>query len=180
MKKHAVAATWVLAVSLVALFTTIDTAEANTPLLARSLSLAGLASELKTPDTIAKYMWRHFMFEKDQRQFGTEEYWQRPEEFLQTGKGDCEDFALFAQAMLKRNGISSFLLNIYGDRGGHTVCVFEENGTYNVIDGFNVKRLKARSLQEAAGKINPFWKSGAVVSIAPGSHEGIILKQFSK
>ena len=71
------------------------------PLRAQA-SLAGLPSfqhltaDLSSPDAIAKFIWRHFQVESDQTQFGTEDRWQSPEELLQSGRGDCEDFALFA------------------------------------------------------------------------------------
>ncbi len=178
MKLHAVAALRVFAVSLV-LVSNIAIAEANAPLLDRSLSLSFLASELQTPEKIAKYMWKHFLFEQDQRQFGQEEYWQTPEEFLQTQKGDCEDFAVFATALLRLNGVNAFTLNIYGDGFAHTVAVFEENGLYHVIDGTDVVRYEAPTLQELLTKIHPFWKKGAVVKASPSSKTGMILQNIS-
>ena len=180
MKKTAVAAARVIAVSVVLVFTTFSVALANTPLLDRTLSLAGLSSELTTPDQIAKYMWRHFLFEQDQRQFGKEDYWQTPEEFLQRGKGDCEDFASFAAALLKRNGVNTFILNVYGNGFGHTVVVFEEKGTYQVIDGTDIIRHKAGSLKELLEKIYPFWKTGAIVTASPAGKTGIILQTITR
>ena len=52
-------------------------------------------------------MWRLFLFESDQNQFGENEHWQSPEEFMQTGKGDCEDFALWAWRKLAELGIDA-------------------------------------------------------------------------
>ena len=179
MRKHAVAALWLFAASLVLVISFVTIAEANTTLLDRTLSLSDLALQLKTPDKIAHYMWRHFLFEQDQRQFGKEEYWQTPEEFLASQKGDCEDFASFATALLRLNGTNAFILNVYGDGYAHTLAVFEENGAYHVIDGTEVQRYEAKTLPELLEKIHPFWRMGAIV--APSSTgTGTILKQFNR
>ena len=155
-------------------------AEANAQYISLNPSLRDLAFELKTPEAIADFMWKNFRFEKDQRQFGKSEYWQSPDEFLQNGKGDCEDFSIFAQAMLKAAGIRTFLLNIYGSGYGHTVCVFQENGKYHIIDESKVVRHNADSLEELCAKINPFWTKSAVVSAHSASKKGLIVKQMSR
>lgn len=180
MKNKAVAAVWGFVASLGFVFFTVSAALANTPLLDRTLPLTDLATQLSTPDQIAQYMWRHFLFEPDQRQFGKEEYWQTPEEFLKTGKGDCEDFAVFAHSLLKTLGIRSFLLNIYGRHYSHTVCVFEENGQYNVLDETKVVRHRASSLEELLTKIHKDWKSGAIVIPSPASKTGIVLQTITQ
>lgn len=136
--------------------------------------LSDLAQKLKTPESIAHYLWRNFSFEKDQRQFGQKEYWQSPQEFLQNGKGDCEDFAIFAKALLEQLGKRAFLFNVYGDGFAHTVCVFEEGGKFHVIDKDRVIRYDAASLEELSKKIYPFWRTGAVVKPSPKG--GMILK----
>ncbi len=125
-------------------------------------------------------MWKNFRFENDRRAFGTEEYWQSPEEFMTSRQGDCEDFALFAQHNLKLNGVDSFLLNIYSKRTSHTVCVFQENGKYSVIDGTKVKHYKADDLKSLLSKIDPFWKTGAIVVPSGASREGRIVRTITK
>jgi predicted transglutaminase-like cysteine proteinase len=180
MKKTAVAAARVIAASLVLLTTTISIAQANTPLLDRTPSLTDLASQLQTPEKIAKYMWRHFLFEHDQRQFGKEEYWQTPEEFLATGKGDCEDFAIFAHELMKSLGMRSFILNVYAPNFSHTVAVFEENGQYHVIDEAKIVRYGASSLEELLTKINRHWKSGAIVIPSQTSKTGLEVRTITR
>ena len=175
--KKSVAAYWVFAVSLV-LVSFVMTAEAKAQLLDRSLSLRDLADQLQTPEDVAHYLWRHFSFESDQAQFGKEEYWQSPEEFLTTRRGDCEDFALMAHEILKMKGVKTYLVNIYSDRYAHTVCVFKENDKFNVIDGTRVIRLESENLQELSSKIYPFWNQGAIVGLSEKTGEGRILSKF--
>ena len=179
MKHKAVAAYWLFAFSLVVMVSTLST-EAKAQLPDRSLSFSLIAQQLQTPEQIARYMWRHFLFENDRRQFGREDYWQSPEEFLLTGKGDCEDFARFAYETLKLNGYSAYLLNIYGGRYSHTVCVFKENGKYQVIDGTDVKRLNAEDLDDVSSEIYSSWERGMIVAPKKESEGATILAEFTK
>jgi len=81
-------------------------------------------------------------------QFGREEYWQSPKEFLLSKKGDCEDFALLTHTLLKMNGIPSFLVSIYSDRFAHTLCDFEDKGGLGTMDRTEVKRYPTRNLYQ--------------------------------
>lgn len=180
MKKTNIAALRAFAASFILLTTVLMSAEADARLLDRGLSLNLLALELRTPEQIALYMWRHFAFEADQRQFGRHDHWQSPEELLANQKGDCEDFALFAHSLLKRNGFSSLLLSIYGKRFAHTVCVFKENGKYNAIDGTDVKRFEAENIRELSSQLYPFWETSTVVAPSSVSKSGVLLAELTK
>ncbi len=162
MKKKAIAAAKGFAVSIGLLFVFFLTADANAQLPDRNLSLADVAHQLKTPENIAHYLWRNFVFENDWRLFGREEYRQSPEEFLSNKRGDCEDFANMAYQLLRLNGFEAFLMNIYGDRFAHTVCIFKMNGNYQAIDGSDLKQVTAKNLNELANKIRPFGKTATV------------------
>lgn len=177
MKSSAVAALWVFVIGLV-LLSNLRVAEATTPLPDRNLPLLGLSFELQSPEQIAKFMWSHFVFEADQSLFGKSDHWQKPEEFLERGKGDCEDFAIFAKSLLQRIGISSFLLNIYSSGSGHTVCVFQVDGKYNVLDGSNIIYTQSSDLKKVLSEINPFWESGAIVVPASNGDGGRILTEI--
>ena len=177
--KKSIAALGFFAASFV-LVTILGCAEANAQILDQGPSFRDLAIKLQTPEDVAHYMWRHFQFEDDRSNFGRDDHWQKPEEFLTTQKGDCEDFALFAREVLKMQGIKCFLLNVYGKRFAHTVCVFKENGKYNVIDGTNVFRFQAGDIKSLLGKIYPFWDTGSIVEPAPSSDYGQILTQFER
>lgn len=166
------AASWVLV-----MFPLITDAKAR--VLDRSLSFRQIAQELKTPEDLARFLWRNFIFEEDQTQFGREEYWQTPEEFLNHRKGDCEDFALFAQQVLRLNGIPAILLNVYGG-DSHTVCIFKENGKYQLLDGTDVHHLDADNLRDLVGFVDPFWKKGAIVAPSETSNQGRVLTEFER
>ncbi len=153
--KKAVAAYWVFALSLV-LLNLWFLADANAQLPDRSLSLETLAPQLKTPESIARFLWKNFSFENDERQFG-KDHWQSPQEFLSNHKGDCEDFARFAYEILKRNGAHPLLVNVYSRKSGHTICLYKEDGNFKVIDGSRVRTFQNQNLREVIQKLNPFF-----------------------
>ncbi|OGW72592.1 MAG: hypothetical protein A2Y02_01505 [Omnitrophica bacterium GWA2_52_12] len=140
-------------------------------------SFQNLASNLSSPDAIAQFIWRNFQVESDQVQFGTEDRWQSPEELLKSGRGDCEDFALFAYELLKAQGTQAYMLNIYSRGAGHTVAIFREGQAYHAIDGTQVVR-GGHSLEDLISKISPYWKSAALVKAVKGSGHGMILKKI--
>lgn len=178
MKLKAVAAMRLLSAGLCLLVLfNVSIAWANSALLDRNLSFSSLASTLKTPEQIANYMWKHFSFEDDRYLFGTNDYWQKPEQFTHSGKGDCEDFAIFAREVLRRNGIPAFLLSVYGKKYAHTVCVFQRDGKYQYIDGTKLVKSGSGDLQSLLSEIYPNWNHGAIVTPAEGG-KGRVLQRI--
>ena len=122
-----------------------------------------IAQAYPTPDQLALFLRKNIVFENDLQLFGQVDYWQLPEEFLARGRGDCEDYALLAQDLLSRQGIEAFVFSLYGEGGyAHTVCVFVEEGRYNVMNQDHLIRLQAGSLKELADRLYPRWSWGAV------------------
>ena len=127
-----------------------------------STSLDKLAFLYTTPKTIAAFLKHEFTFERDWDLFGEAEHWQTPQEFLTKRKGDCEDYALLAQGLLVRNGIEAYVFSLYGEGYAHTVCVFVEEGRYNVINQDRVRYYRTKSLEALASAIYPAWTVGAI------------------
>lgn len=152
------------------------TAEAKAQLPDRVLSLGSLASYLHTPQDVALYIWRHFDFENDQAQFGREDYWQSPAEMIKNKKGDCEDFALFAREMLRRNGIQAFVINLYGDKA-HALCIYKNHGLYGAVDGGNYIPADYQDLRTLLSYVDPFWQKADIADIDAANH-GRILAEF--
>lgn len=122
-----------------------------------------IAQRYPTPELFASFLKKRVVFREDIQLFGREDYWQGPEEFLNRGAGDCEDYALLAEEVLKRQGKKAFVLSLYGEGGyAHTVCVFMEEGRYQVINQDRVIRYGAKSLEELANDLYPRWVWGAV------------------
>ena len=66
----------------------------------------------------------------DKEQFGENDYWQPPDDFEQSRKGDCEDFALWTWRQLMHiNYPSRFVVGTAGRYGeGHAWVTFEKDG----------------------------------------------------
>ena len=127
-----------------------------------------LASTYTTPNAVATLLRDEFTFKRDEELFGETDHWQSPEEFLKRKAGDCEDYALLAQAILRLNGIEAYVVSLFGREGyAHTVCVFkDERGRYNLIDVDKIRYPKTTSLEALASWLYPAWTSGGVVEQA--------------
>ena len=122
-----------------------------------------VAQSYSTPEQLARFLNAHLTFQEDLSLFGQADYWQAPEEVLVRGRGDCEDYALLANDLLKRQGKETFVFSLYGPKGyAHTVCVFVEGGRYNLLNQDRLIRTRAASLEELAGKIFRDWEWGAI------------------
>jgi hypothetical protein len=120
-------------------------------------SIPALAQEVQTPRVLEKFMKKNLHYVSDRAQFGEDEYWQTPEEMLKRKTGDCEDYALFAQAVLQQMGYRAFILSVYWDRDAHTVVVFENEGRWNLFNLAELREVKADSLQALANAIETNW-----------------------
>ena len=77
------------------------------------------SSELRRFLSTCKYV-------KDKEQFGENDYWQPPDDFEQSRKGDCEDFALWTwRQLIHMNYPSRFVMGTAGGYGeGHPWVTF--------------------------------------------------------
>jgi len=127
-------------------------------------ALTELARTYTTPKAVAKFLRREFTFARDEALFGAEDRWQTPEEFLSRRTGDCEDYALLARELLRRNGIEAYVFSLIGQEGyAHTVAVYlDERGRYNVINQDRLRTYRAKSLEALASALYPGWTWGAI------------------
>lgn len=72
----------------------------------------------------------------DKQQFGKEDYWQPPEDFEKSKKGDCDDFALWTWRELLAMGYRSrFVVGRHGKYGiGHAWVTFEKDGKNYLVE----------------------------------------------
>ena len=130
-------------------------------------NLESVARTYPTPEALAAFLHQHLHFVDDAVSLGVADYWQTPEESLKRGEGDCEDYALLAQEVLRRQGLEAFAFSLYGQGGyAHTVCVFRDGPFYHAINQDRVLRVQARSLEELSGLLYRGWVWGAVAQRA--------------
>jgi hypothetical protein len=75
----------------------------------------------------------------DQEQFGQKDYWEPPDQFEETKKGDCEDFALWAWRQLLHMGYPArFVLGRTGRYGeGHGWVTFQKEGHSYILEALS-------------------------------------------
>ena len=123
-----------------------------------------LATQYTTPKAVAEFLHRTFTFKTDQTLFGVEDYWQTPQEFLARTMGDCEDYAILAVELLRRNGIEAHLFSLFGEEGyAHTVCVFlDAQGRYNILNQDKLRMYHAQTLEALACIMCRTWTFGGI------------------
>ena len=128
-----------------------------------ALTFNEAVSAANTPQKLAALMKSEFRFATDEKIFRQTDHWQSPEEIWSRKIGDCEDYALFAQYVLRTHGIEAQIVSIYGVSGyAHTIVIFEENGFYRVMNQAKLERFRAKSMNEAIGQLNPGWTWAAI------------------
>jgi hypothetical protein len=94
-----------------------------------------LAVECKSIGDIRKFL-SGCRAVSDMKQFGKEDYWQPPEHFEQTKKGDCEDFALWTWRQFMALGYETRV--VFGRHGrygiGHAWVEFCKDGKYFLVE----------------------------------------------
>jgi hypothetical protein len=117
-----------------------------------------LLNRFNSPEDLAHWMHHYFKFTDDQKIFGEADYWQSPEEFLKRGKGDCEDYALFAKSILEHMGIEAYVVSFYGKNGyAHTIVIYKQGGLYNIFNEDKVQKSEAKTFAEALSYVHPGW-----------------------
>ena len=139
-----------------------QTARAQPTIKISSLPFNEMIKELSSPEILVRFMRKNFTFIDDRRLFGTEDYWQSPEELWSRREGDCEDYALFAKEALEKQGMTAYVVSFYGNNGyAHTVTIFEENGRYDVINEDRLFKYRTKTIEEALSRVYPDWSWGA-------------------
>lgn len=127
------------------------------------VTLETMSQTYTTPQSLTRFLREAITLITDQELFGDPDYWQAPEEFLSRRAGDCEDYALLAQAVLQRQGIEAHVFSLFGTNGyAHTVCVFREAGRWDVINQDVIQRYHAVTLAEVADQLYAQWTYGAL------------------
>jgi len=129
--------------------------------LAGVLISAPLLPDLRTPDQLSSWMRETLVYQSEK---GGRDYWKTPQETIQDKGGDCEDFAILAQAVLSDLRIESHLLYIYYSLfdNRHVICIYQTfSGTYNVFDNQYLTETPYTTRRELLNHLYPTWKRSA-------------------
>lgn len=117
-----------------------DNHSTNTAELAKQIMLE---HEGKTNDQLAiillKEVVRRITYKRDEERFGKLEYWQKPDETLANGEGDCEDGAVLLMSLMlhcgfPREQIRMWCGSVQGGGHAYTCYVAEHDGVEYVLD----------------------------------------------
>ena len=116
-----------------------DAAEANA--MVTSIATAGDATRVVKSKSMVT---EEIELNESLEHHGIEEHWQDPHTTHELKRGDCEDYALYAWHVLRRNGHETHILAVFAGDEGHAVCVVREDGHYHTVCNEGLKRLRLR------------------------------------
>lgn len=125
-----------------------------------------------SPAQLSRWFTAEFKYETEMP-----DRWASPEETLSLKKGDCEDFAVLAQVVLARLGISSdvIIISFKGLNQGHAVCLFKNGATYSFISSQKLIRTHGVTVTEAIQEKYPDWEK-LVFTTADGQDYKILVR----
>lgn len=126
-----------------------------TPTFCFAQGLENISGAIQTPQELGVWLANEFRYQGE-----IPDYWQSAEETLNLKTGDCEDFAILAQSVLKNLGIDSdiVIIKFRGLKECHAVCMFKINGFYNFISNQKLIQTKQTSIREAVQEKYPDWQ----------------------
>lgn len=132
------------------------------PTLCFAQSVENISSLVHTPQELGVWLASEFRYQGE-----IPDYWQSTEETLNLKTGDCEDFAILAQDVLKNLGIDSdmVIIKFRGLKESHAVCMFKINGFYSFISNQKLIQTKQTSIREAVQEKYPDWQKISKVVI---------------
>ncbi len=86
--------------------------------------------------------------------------WQTVDETIGSRMGDCEDFAILSQALLKERGLDSeiIIVKFEGLNTHHVVCVWKENERYSFMSNRELIRTASSSIEGAVDEVYSDWE----------------------
>ena len=125
------------------------------PQLCFAQSLESASSLIHTPHELGVWLASEFRYQGE-----IPDYWQSAEETLNLKTGDCEDFAILAQAVLKNLGTDSdiMVIKFRGLKQTHAICMFKINGFYSFISNRKLIATKQTLIREAVQEKYPDWE----------------------
>ena len=122
-------------------------------------SAATFAASLRNKDAFERleavnwYVNKRVHFTDDDPRYGRADVWSTPNETLNRGRGDCEDYAIAKLAMLRRAGIAErdLYLVVVKDlvrRADHAILVVRAAGHMYVLDNGTDRLLDSESIAD--------------------------------
>jgi len=122
----------------------------------QNIQMHNVTSFVHNPAELANWFAQDFQYETEMP-----DSWQNAGETVLVKKGDCEDFAILAQEVLKKLGIKSdiLVLKFQGLSQEHAVCMFKEGNYYSFISNQQLVRTSASTVTAAIAEQYSDWES---------------------
>lgn len=139
----------------------IEQSERREREITKYLEVVGtIRSQFNTPETLSKWLKSNIHYESDRT---GDDNWQAPHETLAKKAGDCEDYAILAQALLSEIGIPSQIIMVVYGKGykgkAHALCVFKRNGAYEYLSGSYLHKSGAFALEGIMDQDYSEWQA---------------------
>ncbi|MFC1517370.1 transglutaminase-like domain-containing protein [Candidatus Margulisiibacteriota bacterium] len=131
-------------------------------------SFEEVVTKLDTPEKVYEWMRINFSYVPDD---SYDDEFRAPQTTFGLRYGDCDDYALFAEYVLKEHGYETEIISVFSATKGHTVCVWKDNNKkYNHLSNSDLRKISVKKLEKIAEDVYADWK---VYSIYP-SNQGIV------
>jgi len=104
------------------------------------------------------------------------DYWKSPEETVRDNGGDCEDFGILVDYVLKKLGYNTTILALYFSDGdsGHIITIVKIDGHYTFFSNNIYFQTKFTSLRTLLTSYYPNWEKCYLIS-RKLLHKGILI-----
>jgi len=110
-------------------------------------------SHIKTPQDLGDWLKNNFTYQSEEV-----DYWNTPEETVNAKAGDCDDYAILSEFILKDLGYDAWfivMVNRTPDQSSHAITIIREKDmTYSFISNTNYRRTNSASWESM---LDNYW-----------------------
>jgi hypothetical protein len=118
-------------------------------------TLAQAVNPVDTPEECFNWIYTNIQYSAE----AAAEGFSAPEITYQRKTGDCTDFAVMADYIMKQHGYKTQVITVFNQTSGHSICVWQDaDGKYNYIANTGIKYLKVSNLAEVASNVYTDWQ----------------------
>jgi hypothetical protein len=122
-------------------------------------TLPASITEIKDPKEVEKWLETVLSYQYDEQTYGKGDFWAACGLTYENKKGDCEDYAICAAALLQGDVEKGYIISLYGrikDDKAHAVFAYQQDGRWGVISNqpLEFREPLFVSLDEVINNIN--------------------------
>ena len=134
-----------------------------------------ILNNISSPRDYVQWLGANIVYKND----GKKDTWAAPQTTLRRKYGDCEDLAFLHESVLRLLGYNPKVLVLVRFLRNHAICIFEQDGSYVVIDNTILRRTKARSYQELLEYLFTKYKCPSIGEVHREDHNWVVVSRRS-